>query len=204
MSDDKKQEEKFDSLLKQLNKSTETLAGTIAKTPFGDPSISQRIEFVDDEEYEPEVQEILDKEALRESNRGSVFEITNNRGRVIVLDLERARTRVKNKLSMWKSKRTGANIIVDGLSISTRDKSRRKIEKLMEKAEDGDLNFPIKFKVGTGVVDIDYDKLEAIHDAIEEYIQSCIDEEEMIYDMIDHASSTEELANILVENNIKL
>ena len=121
-------EKKYNERLDKLHNSTKGLAKTIAKTSFGDT-----IKEFDDDYVSPEEEQSAN--TIRENNRTNIFEITNNRGQVVYLDIDRARNRLKNKISVWRSKLKNTNIIVDGVSIPTKEKTQKKIDEIVDQID---------------------------------------------------------------------
>lgn len=201
MSNDK-DKEKFDKLLDKLHKSTEALAGAIVSNPLG--KIEELQIEIDDFDEDDEVNENIESEDIRESNRKNIFEITNNEGRVIYLSIERVKSRIQNRLPKWTEYKKKSGTIVDGLLISTKNKFRDKIDKLVRKLEDGDLKFPIKLKTLGGHIELDAKKLREIDRAIQNHVSYCEDLERQIWEAIANSNRIDEIADILVNNRIRL
>ena len=133
MANEKKNEEKkMGGLLEKLHNSTNALAATIKETPEA-PEIPTIVDL--DEKNLAPVAEESDSDTIRENNRKNVFEIVNNRGQVVYLDIDRARNRIKNKISVWRSKLKNTNIIVDAVSIPTKEKTQKKIDEIVDQID---------------------------------------------------------------------
>lgn len=200
MSEGKVNEAQYNKLVEKLHKSNEALASAVLSVPGGE-IVDRPVEIdIDEDSFDPN----LNSDDIREHNRTSVFEITSIEGRVVVLPLDRVRGRIRNKLSGWTQSQKSKGTVVNGISISTTEKFRNRIAKLVRKSEDKELRFPIKLNTVAGQVELDATQLLAIHNALETHDMLCEAKEQEVWEAINAATDIGRVIEILAENKIKL
>lgn len=200
MSEGKVNEAQYNKLVEKLQKSNETLASAVLSIPGGE-IVDRLVEIdIDEDSFDP----VLSADDIRENNRTSVFEITSIEGRVVVLPLDRVKGRIRNKLSGWTESQKSKGTVVNGISISTKQRFRHKIGKLIQKLEDKELRFPIKLNTVAGQVELDATQLLAIHNALEAHDMICEAKEQEVWEAINASTDLGRVIDILAENKIKL